>query len=196
MKRRHAAALLILVSSSAAFAQIEARTATPEDLGGKQLQEIANPMLLDLSLGPRGTFPGLNDEEVTERTFYETKKFVVDKARIGRVQIKKEVGRKGAVKLAITTQVGTEYSRQDLDLTVAIVSDGKVIRTKTWDDLTVGADNSKANRAAGITPFAAFGGSSTKWPLAEFSFKPGEFEALYGSEPPLLRIVVDVQGDE
>jgi hypothetical protein len=94
----------------------------------------------------------------------------------------------------VTPTLTSGWPRQDIDVTVALVAAGKEIQKKTWDDLTVGADGSTANKLSALSPVAGFAGSSTKHPSAVFSFKPGELEALFaGAEAPRLRIILDIQ---
>lgn len=165
--------------------QVEGRQATAADKGET---EVASPMLLEIPLGGDEGRKPLTDPEVTGRTFYGTKTFVCDKARVARVLVRKEALKKGRLRLVIQPTLTTEWMRQDIDLTVSLIADGKEVRKQTWDDLTIGSDTSSAAK------MGAMWASSTKSPAAEFDFQEGEFEALFGSgDPPKVRIVVDIQ---
>jgi hypothetical protein len=151
-------------------------------------------MLLDISLGGGENKKPLGDASVNGRTFYETKNFATDKARITKVTVTKRPGKRGAIALEVQPTITTGYYRQDLDLTVAIVdSAGKEVRKKLWDDLTVGTDDNAANKAGCLV----CGASSTKRPEVTFEFKAGEFERLFeGGAAPVLRLLVKVEKGE
>jgi len=177
------------------LAQAEARQARPEDSGGEILQEIPDPMLLEVSLGAKGeSGKPLSDPGVKGRTYYDTKGFVCDKARVPKILVMKRPNKKGGIDLEITPTLATGWPRQDIDLTVALVRGDQTIQKKVWDDLTIGADDSTANKLTALSPIAGFAGSSTKRPAAVFSFGPGEFEKLFDDgEAPKLRLIVDIQ---
>ncbi|MEA2564012.1 MAG: hypothetical protein QOH06_5516 [Acidobacteriota bacterium] len=180
------------------FSQVEVRQAKPEDLaapGTAPDQEVPNPMLLDLSLGVqvdgKVQRKPMNETAFGQtRTFWETKRYVCDKARVARVQVTKRQGRRGAVELEIAPTLSTEWYRQDIDLTVALVSDGKEIERKTWDDLTIGSDQSAANKMGCLV----CGASTSKTPKAVFKLKEEEFATMFGEgRAPIVRVIVNVQ---
>jgi hypothetical protein len=178
--------LLFLFGSRQAAAQVSARQATPPEATGEESVEIPDPMLLDVPL-TGGAGKSLADPSVNGRTLYGTKKFVCDKARVPKITVLKKPRRDGGLDLEVTPTVTSEWPRQDIDLKVAIVMDGKELQNKTWDDLTVGADDSAANK------MGAMWASSTKILTAVFRFKKGEFESLFEGSGPTLRIIVDIQ---
>ncbi len=183
---------LALAVTGSAEAQVEARQATAADLQQEELVEVPSPMLLEIPLGASETRKSLGDPTVSGRTYYDTKKFVCDKARVKLISVMKRPADRGGLDVEIMPMVSTGWPRQDIDLTVALIgADGKEVRKKVWDDLTVGADDSALNKWGGlIGPIA----SSTKRPQAKFSFGRGEFEALFqGEAQPRLRVIVDIQ---
>jgi hypothetical protein len=143
-------------------------------------------MLLDIPLG-EGPGKSLGDPSVNGRTLYGTKKFVCDKARVPKITVLKKARRDGSIDFEVTPTITSEWPRQDIDLKIAMVFEGKELQAKTWDDLTVGADDSVANK------MGAMWASSSKRPIATFSFKKGEFENLFQGAGPVLRIIVDIQ---
>lgn len=185
---------LICAVPATAHAQVEARSATPEDLGQKveETVSIQDPMVLEISLGGDDKRKPLSAPGVTGRTYYEQKKFVVDKASVPKVTVTKRPGKKGGVLLEVAPSIKTGWFRQDLDVTIAVVQGGREVKKVIWDDLTVGREDSWANRAGML----AAGASSTSHRMAELAFGAGEFEALFAEgEAPKLRIILDVQGE-
>jgi hypothetical protein len=184
--------LLSLSIPATVAAQVTARQATPTDVAGEETIEINDPMLLDVPLqGATGKL--LSDPSVAGRTYYGTKQYVCDKARVPKITVVKKPRRDGGLDLEVTPTITSGWPRQDIDIKLAIVSGEKELQSKTWDDLTVGADDSTANKLTGLSPVAAFAASSTKRPIAVFSFKKGEFEALFEGEGPKLRLILDIQ---
>ena len=204
MFRRALFAILMMVAlvPVSLGAQVEVRQAKPEDLsapGTQGDQKVPSPMLIDLSLGAKvdGKVERKPFNEIQfgqARTFWETRKYVCDKARVVRVQVTKRKGRRGTVEIEVAPTLSTEWYRQDVDLTISLISDGKDLDRKTWDDLTIGSDDNAANKLG----CWVCGASSSKTPKAVFTFKEAEFNALFGEErAPLVRVIVDVQkGDE
>lgn len=77
-------------------------------------------------------------------------------------------------------------------MTVSLVSDYKEIRTKGWESLTVGDDNSTANKLGFFTVAAAMS-STSKTPEADFEFTSQEFAALFGPDhAPSVRVVIKI----
>jgi hypothetical protein len=189
---------VFVASFTPLYGQVEVRQAKPEDLaapGTEPDQEVANPMLLDLPLGARvdGKVQRKPMNEVPfgqTRIFWETKRYVCDKARVARVQVTKRQGKRGTVELEISPTLSTDWYRQDIDLTVALVSDGKEIDRKTWDDLTIGNDKSAANKMGCLV----CGASTSKSPRAVFKLREEEFAAMFGDgRVPIVRVILNVQ---
>ena len=188
-------ALLTVLIASPVLAQAQARQATPEDLGKEPdvTEEVSDPMLLEISLGGDEKRKPLGDPGVTGRTYYDQKRFVVDKARVPKITVTKRPGKKGRLVLEIAPTITSGWYRQDLDVTIAVVgADGKVVKQVVWDDLTVGREDSWANKM-GVW---AAGAASASRRTAELEFEPREFEALFSEgKAPLLRMILDVQGE-
>ncbi len=188
-------ALLTFLAASPVFAQAQARQATPEDLGKEPdiTEEVNDPMLLEISLGGDEKRKALGDPDVTGRTYYDQKRFVVDKARVPKITVTKRPGKKGRLVLEVAPTITSGWYRQDLDVTIAVVgTDGKVVKQVVWDDLTVGREDSWANKM-GVW---AAGAASASRRIAELEFEPREFEALFSEgKAPLLRMILDVQGE-
>ncbi len=198
MLKRTMLGLMLIAVASPLFSQVEVRQAKPEDLappGAAPDQKVPNPMLLEMTLGARtdGKIERKSMADVAygqTRTFWDTKNFVCDKARVARVQVTKREGRKGMVELEVSPFLTTEWYRQDVDLTVALVSDGKEINRETWDDLTIGSDKNAANKMGCLV----CGASSSKSPKAVFKLKEEQFASLFSDgRAPSVRIIVDIQ---
>jgi len=129
---------------------------------------------------------GFDRPDMKGRIFYDAQ--VCDKARVGKVWVGKSIER-GRVTLEITPTVSTEHYRQDVDLTVAVVARGVTAKHKTWDNLTVGDDNSWANKAGAWVAAP----STTKRPVATFTFKADEYAGFFGEGPPTLEVLLEVQ---
>ena len=189
--------VLVFCLPGLAYGQVEARHAQPEDLvapGAQGDVEVASPMLIELSLGAKNEGKvqrkALNEVASGQtRTFWETRKYVCDKARVVRVQVTKQV-KKGMVELEVASTLSTEWYRQDLDLTLALISDGKEIDRKSWEDLTIGSDKNAANKLGCLV----CGASSSKTPKASFRVKEEDFNAMFSEgRAPLVRVIVKVK---
>lgn len=195
MRQSVCLAVVLAVVPFVVFAQVEVRTATPEDLG-KPVEEqvqVEDPMVIEISLGGDETKKPLGDPSVSGRTFYDQKRFVVDKAWVPKITVSKRKGKKDTVNLEVAPQIKTGWYRQDLDITIALVKDGKEVKKVVWDDITVGRDDSWAHKSGMLVT----GAGSTSNKTAVLELKPGEFEALFANgDPPKLRLIIDVQGEE
>lgn len=150
--------------------------------------EIVSPMLIEVSLGATPKRKSLQDVQAWVAT--ETRAYVCQQARVRAIEVRKEE-RRGKVTLHVLSSLVTEQRRQDMDVTVSVVSDSKEIRTKSWESLTVGDDNSLANRSG--TTIGAFLASTSKTPQADFEFTSQEFAALFGPErAPSVRVVIKI----
>ena len=94
---------------------------------------------------------------------------------------------KGAAMVyAVAPTISTEYFRQDIDLTItATTQSGEVLATRTWDDLTIGADNAASK-------MGIWGASSTKTPKLIVPVTEAQVER-FEAEPFLLKIVIEIQ---
>jgi hypothetical protein len=176
--------VLASLNATSALAQV-GRQATPEE-ANPGIHDIPSPMLLEFPLAKPGGKP-LSDPSVQGRTYYDTKSYRCDKMSIPKITILKKVKR-GGVDLEVTPVLKTEWARQDVNLRIALVGgDGKEIQPKTWEALTIGADDSVPNKLGLLA-----GGSSSKRPTATYSFGEDEFRTLFEGEGPKLRIVVTI----
>ncbi len=167
------------------------RQATPEE-ANPGIHDIPSPMLLEFPLTKPGSKP-LSDPSVQGRTYYDTKSYRCDKMSIPKVTILKKMKRDGGIDLEVTPMLRTEWPRQNVNLRVALVSaEGKELQFKVWESLTIGADDSAANKLSALTPFAGMGGSSSKMPTATLSFAKGDFEKLFEGEAPKMRMIVTI----
>jgi hypothetical protein len=189
---KFAVALFVAAAAVRLEAQTEVRTATPQDLGTVQEEraQVEDPMVIEISLGGDEARKPLNDLGVTGRTYYDQKKFEVDKAWVPKVTVMKRKGKRGGLVLEVAPTIKTGWFRQDIDVTVAILQGTKEVRRIVWDDITVGRDDSWGNKLGMV---AAAGSANKK---ALFEFKDGEFEGLFSSEAPKLRLILDIQGGE
>jgi hypothetical protein len=142
-------------------------------------------MLLEFPLAKPGSKP-LSDPSVQGRTYYDTKSYRCDKMSIPKITVLKKV-KKSGVDLEVTPLLKTEWTRQDVNLRIALIGeDGKEIQPKTWEAFTIGADDSVVNK------LGVLGGSSSKMPTATYSFSEETFRKLFEGEGPKLRIVVTI----
>lgn len=151
-------------------------------------QEIASPMLIEVSLGATPKRKSL--QEVHAWVATETGRYSCQQARVRVIEVRKEEQR-GKVMPRVLPSLVTEQRRQDMDVTVSVISDSKEIRTRSWESLTVGDDNSLANRSG--TTIGAFMASTSKTPEADFEFTSQEFAALFGPDrAPSVRVVIKI----
>jgi hypothetical protein len=140
-------AFLLLVAAPA-LAQIEAKEISEEEASKAASStatapgSMASPMLLEV---PLKTKSGTNVlqflrtmSEVWRTT--ETAAYVVDRARVTGIEVRKLKAKKGRMRIGIDAGLSTEWFRQDIDLTLALVAGGREIAKRTWDDLTIGND--------------------------------------------------------
>jgi hypothetical protein len=183
-------AIAVAIFSLPSAAQV-GRQATPEEVN-PGIHEIPSPMLLEFSLTKPGS-KALSDISVQGRTYYDTKSYRCDKMSIPKVTILKKGKRDGGIDLEVTPLLKTEWRRQNINLRISLISaEGKELQFKTWESLTLGADDSTANKLSALTPFAGAGGSSSKMPTATFAFEKGNFEKLFEGEAPKLRMIVTI----
>ena len=157
-------------------------------------QEIASPMQVEVSLGAtpkRKSVQEIENQHAWVAT--ETGTYTCETARVRMIEVFKEEHR-GQVRLKVMPMLATEQRRQDVDITVSLVSDGKEIATPVvFKNLTIGADNSTANKLAQLSLYAAAAGSTSKAPAAEFELTRGQFAALWGpNRAPSVRVVVKI----
>jgi hypothetical protein len=94
--------------------------------------------------------------------------------------------RGAAMVYIVTPTISTEYFRQDIDLTItAATQSGEVLATRTWDDLTIGADNAASK-------MGVWGSSSTKSPKLVVPVSEAQVER-FEAEPFLVKIVIEIQ---
>lgn len=127
--------------------------------------------------------------DVTGRTYYETKAFVCDKAWVPKVSVRKVPGKRGALALEVTPTVKTGWYRQSVTLSASLVDTTGKEHQRTEEGLTIGDDDSFANRAG----IGVAGASTSKMPTYRFRFKAGEFERLFEGGIAKLRIVLAVE---
>jgi hypothetical protein len=189
-------AVLILVLPRALAAQVEARPiseAEAQELSGKPKsqapQEVPSPMLLEVKVSPRQfTTPAYAKQNPNIWTTRETASFVCDKAVVRSIKVQRTLRRKGQVLLEVIPEVATDWFRQDIDLTVALLSaDGRELGKRTWESLTIGND-------AGA---ALVFGSRTKTPTLEIQMSEADFLQLFANDQrPVVRVVLDVVDEE
>ena len=145
-------------------------------------------MVIEVSLGATPRRKSL--QEVHDWVATETGRYSCQQARVRVIEVRKEEKR-GKVMLQVLPSLVTQQRRQDMDVTVSVVSDAKEIRTKYWESLTVGDDNSLANRSG--TTIGAFMASTSKTPEADFEFTSQEFATLFGPDrAPSVRVVIKI----
>lgn len=187
---RMAAMVLLMLSRVLAAQEPAPPIARHQDPGEAQTryQEIASPMLIEVSLGATPKRKSLRDVQTWVAT--ETGNYSCQRARVRVIEVRKEEKR-GKVTLRVLPSLVTQQRRQDMDVTVSVFSDAKEIRTKSWESLTIGDDNSLANRSG--STIGAFMASTSKTPEADFEFTSQEFVALFGPDrAPSVRVVIKI----
>lgn len=180
--------------SQPGIAQSEARQATPDEVAkaerGPQaaaLQEVPNPMLLEVKLGAGGFGPRIPALDASSGKYWfttSTAKFVCDRARVQRVAVRRLSNSKKKIELEVSPTITSEWYRQDIDLTMTLeAASGEVLARRAWDDLTIGN---------GGGPYSG----RTKSPELKLTLTPERFAQLFESaEPPILRMTVEIQGE-
>ncbi len=181
--------------------QIEARQGTPADLSQPVRTEVPSPMVIEATAQPMK--PGFRDK-ILALDIKGTDSFVCDKAHVARLAVSRRprplggdnrrpmldevnVWPKGAAMVYIVSPtISTDYFRQDIDLTItATTKSGEVLATRTWDDLTIGADSA-------ASMMGVWGSSSTKSPKLVVPVTESQVERLE-AEPFLVKIVIAIQ---
>jgi hypothetical protein len=159
-------------------------------------QEIEPPMLLEVSMGATDTRKSVKDmDSMHAWVTKETGAYACKGARVRLVQVWKEEHH-GKVQLRVLPDIMSDARRQDVDVVVAIVSSGKVVAQTGWKDLTVGDDNSTANKLAPLYPIAGAFGSSSKSPEARFEFPEQAFAAMFEGGAPSVRVILTPKDDD
>jgi hypothetical protein len=183
----------VVFLASPSGAQVQATTPTPEEAAkiahGRAAEAdvpMKSPMLLEIPIQNRVGKNALSI--VTPGTIgwntSEPRKFVCDRARVGRVYLSRGKGKK-KIPLEFSASLESEWFRQDVDVTMTLLDpDGNQLAKKFWDDETLG------NNAGW-----AFAGH-TKLLKLSVDIPAAQFETLATSEKPLtLKILVEVQGE-
>ena len=156
-------------------------------------------MLIDISLGSGVSLSGkprkaFNETPAgTTRAYNDAAGYVCDKARVGVVLLRREE-KHGKMLVTATTALSTEWLRQHVSLTVSLVSSGKEVRHKRWDDLVIGATKGAAVNAMG-TFAGGIGTSNSKAPAAEWELSSAEWDALWKDSVPTLRVILEIAKD-
>lgn len=185
------------VWASASFGQVAARTATPAEARAVEVgeyeakaeQSMPSPMLLEFPLRSVSGVPAPAWMAMMKSPVWFTVdvgRFVCDKARVERVSFRHGKPKKDHVPITLSAAITSEWFRQDLDVTIALLGlDGQEVARQHWDDETFGNDS-------GLT----FGGRSktlkvdAKVPRSEWD----RWMAKAGS--PVVKILIDVQGEQ
>lgn len=154
--------------------------------------EIESPMKVEIGLGASPDSKGALRPPMNEggpkiqRFFYEMGKYRVDKARISRVMVRRDYEGEEVV-LHVTTTLATEWTRQDVNLRVALVSSDREVASKAWTELTIGDDKSAAAK------MGALWSSSSKSPEAEFRLKREAWDRMFADgAAPVVRVILAI----
>lgn len=180
---------------------VEVRQGTAADLSHPLRTEVPSPMVIQATVPAMR--PGLRDRILT-LDIKGTDLYVCDKAHVTRLAVSRrprplggdskrpmldEVNvwpRGAAMVYVVAPTISTEYFRQDIDLTItATTQSGEVLATRTWDDLTIGADNAASK-------MGLWGASSTKSPKVVVPVTEAQVER-FEAEPFLVKIVIEIQ---
>jgi hypothetical protein len=137
MKSLLAILLFVLISTHAVAAQVAAEHVEPSPPPPPSITEVQSPMKLTILLGAdEKHLNSVVDLEVNHsRRFIETAKFVVDRMQVTEVRAGKRLGKGKKEELLVTAYLKTEWFRQKVDLSLALLGGGKTVWT--WNDRVV-----------------------------------------------------------
>lgn len=174
------AEIVFTIGAVLALLQVSASQAS----GSAGRTEVPDPMQIEVSLGADVDAKGAPRQPFDQqppgkaRAYPETDRFVCDQARVRMLTVKKTSETSAEVVIEASPTLVSEWPLQDIDLTIALVSEeGRVIGQQFWNDLTLGAWS-----------------RSYKPPKAQFKVPAQQWRELFvDGAAPLLRIVVDIQ---
>src|ERR1700726_2228419 len=153
-----------------------ARQQTAADRTDQTFQEIASPMLLEVSLGTtprRRSVQEMESKHLWVAT--ETNRYICQQVQVRAIEVRKQEDR-GRVMLHVVALLRAQESPKDVDVTLSIVSDTKEVRKKFWHEFT----------ADPVT-------RHPRNPETEFEFSTQEFAALFGpGRAPSVRVVLNI----
>jgi hypothetical protein len=180
---------------------VEVRQGTAADLSHSLRTEVSSPMVIQATVPAMK--PGFRSKTLT-LDIKGTDLYVCDKAHVTQLAVSRrprplggdsrrpmldEVNawpRGAAMVYIVAPTISTDYFRQDIDLTItASTQAGEVLATRTWDDLTIGADNAASK-------LGVWGASSTKSPKLVVPVTEAQIER-FEAEPFLVKIVIEIQ---
>ncbi|HEV8579671.1 MAG TPA: hypothetical protein VGX68_11385 [Thermoanaerobaculia bacterium] len=184
-----------------ALGGVAARQGTAADLSHPVRTEVPNPMVIQATVPAMK--PGIRDKNAAV-DIKGTDLYVCDKAHVARLTVSrrpKPIGgdsrramldevnvwpRGAAMVYVVAPTISTDYFRQDIDLTItATTQTGEVLASRTWDNLTIGADNAASK-------MGVWGSSSTKTPKLIVPVTEVQVER-FETEPFLLKIIIEIQ---
>jgi hypothetical protein len=196
-----AAQLAKPAAAGPASGAVEVRQGTATDLSHPLRTEVPSPMVIQATVPAMK--PGLRDR-ILALDIKGTDLYVCDKAHVTRLAVSRRprplggdsrnpmldevnVWPKGAAMVyVVVPTISTEYFRQDIDLTItARTQSGEVLATRTWENLTIGADNAASK-------MGAWGASSTKSPKFVLPVTEAQVER-FEAEPFTVMIVVEIK---
>jgi hypothetical protein len=117
-----------------------------------------------------------------------TDQYACDKARVQSVSIAKETDRPREVLVTVNAHLASDWMRQDVNVTVALLVNGEVKKSEEFRDLTIGDPD--ANWASRNISFA---GSSSKVRGLRFWIKRKQFQEWFAPESkPSVRVTLAV----
>jgi len=135
MTRAHIIVLVtLLVAGGPLSAQVTADHIEPTPIPSPT--EVQSPMELTIPLGADAKRPAVVDLEMNHsRRFTQTAQFVVDRMQVTEVRVGKRLGRKKQEELLITASLVTEWFRQKVDVSLALLGSGH--QAWFWNDRVV-----------------------------------------------------------
>ncbi|MEM7049599.1 MAG: hypothetical protein AAF604_08070 [Acidobacteriota bacterium] len=171
-----------------ALAQIEARTATPEDAKVSQVQqEIASPMLLDLPLAgddKKAHFVDLPKQ--TSRLIRDTRDFISRGVTIDSVTLLHRKGKKKRTEVVVMPILRTINRRDKVNLQVQLLAGDTLV--KNWEDEFIVGVKVTEGLVGVVAP------NRTESREAVFTF-PSEdaFQESLGGDDAKLRLILEVR---
>ncbi|HEV7504913.1 MAG TPA: hypothetical protein VGS07_08385 [Thermoanaerobaculia bacterium] len=197
------ACLAALLAAPPVVSQV--RQATPQDEvvprrestnAGDALVDIGSPMLIDISLG-EGTGPNGKPRKALNATppgvtrgYPDASGYRCEQARVGVILVQRE-DRHGTQFVTVTPSLSTERFRQDVNLRVSLLSEGKEVRKSSESGITIGGKTA-GSTALGVLAWG-IGTSTAKAPKFEWQIPAYEWDAIWKArQPPVLRVVLEI----
>ncbi len=168
--------------------QTEARQATSEETGAPV--EVPNPMLLDVALVGDKVISPADLRKSYRKTYGDMRGFVCRGVSVAKVQVEKESGRRGSVRLHFFVTFRTENFRDKVGVAVTLLANGTAVKEWKNPEMVLGLTVSDV---VGRGAMAAVDPVKSRVEEIVFEFESdASLRAVFSGQDPKLRIVVNV----